>query len=84
MITNQLLRKSFFRGWSAGVAMVAMVATGQKSPKVPCRDVGATPRGQSDLPARRGRRLATRSKTPGQERSVYGESVFGGGEAAKA
>ena len=33
MITNQLLRRVeiFFRGWPAGVAMVAMVATGQKS-----------------------------------------------------
>ena len=33
MITDQLLRRVeiFFRGWPAGVAMVAMVATGQKS-----------------------------------------------------
>ena len=62
MIISQLpAKRFFFRGWSAGVAMVAMVATGQKSPKVPCRDVGATPRGHTDLPARRGRRLATRS-----------------------
>ena len=35
VITNQLLRRVsrfFFGGWPAGVAMVAMVATGQKSP----------------------------------------------------
>ena len=37
MITNKLIPKRFFfRGWSAGVAMVAMVATDQKSPRVSC------------------------------------------------
>ena len=29
-------QKIFFRGWSAGVAMVAMVATDQKSPRASC------------------------------------------------